>query len=163
MAPKTKSPKPKNGKTPPPKQPIFGFSLYWIYVVIALIILGIQFLNPGGGIKQISWNEFSQHYSQGEVDKLVGYKQDELFFIEVHLTDAAIKSDKYKDFRNKSFGNTSNNPYFFTESSPESLEERLKDIAEKEGKTALQVQWESRHSWFGEVIGFLLPILLLVG
>jgi len=163
MASKTKPANRKNGNTPATKEPKSGFGFYWIYVVVAVVLLGIQFLNPSSSIKTIAWKEFSEIYAKGEVDKLVGYKQDDLYYIEVHLTDAAMKSDKFKDFQNKSFGGARNNPYLFTESSPESLENRLKALAEKEGKSELQVQWETRHSWFSDALGFLLPTLLLVG
>lgn len=163
MASKTKPANRKNGKTPATKEPKSGFGFYWIYIVVAVVLLGIQLLNPSSSVKTIAWKEFSEIYTKGEVEKLVGYKQDELYYIEVHLTDAAMKSDKFKDFQNKSFGGARNNPYLFTESSPESLENRLKALAEKEGKSQLQVQWETRHSWFSDALGFLLPTLLLVG
>ncbi len=163
MASKTKPANRKNGKTPATKEPKSGFGFYWIYIVVAVVLLGIQLLNPSSNVKTIAWKEFSEIYAKGEVEKLVGYKQDELYYIEVHLTDAAMKSDKFKDFQNKSFGGARNNPYLFTESSPESLENRLKALAEKEGKSELQVQWETRHSWFSDALGFLLPTLLLVG
>jgi cell division protease FtsH len=163
MASKNKPANRKNGKTPATKEPKSGFGFYWIYIVVAVVLLGIQFLNPSSSVKTIAWKEFSEIYAKGEVEKLVGYKQDELYYIEVHLTDAAMKSDKFKDFQNKSFGGARNNPYLFTESSPESLENRLKALAEKEGKSELQVQWETRHSWFSDALGFLLPTLLLVG
>jgi len=163
MASKTKPANRKNGKTPATKEPKSGFGFYWIYIVVAVVLLGIQLLNPSSSVKTIAWKEFSEIYAKGEVEKLVGYKQDELYYIEVHLTDAAMKSDKFKDFQNKSFGGARNNPYLFTESSPESLENRLKALAEKEGKSELQVQWETRHSWFSDALGFLLPTLLLVG
>ncbi|MFM7379515.1 MAG: ATP-dependent zinc metalloprotease FtsH, partial [Bacteroidota bacterium] len=74
-----------------------------------------------------------------------------------------MKSEKFKDFRNKRFGGARNNPYLFTESSPENLENRLKALAEKEGKPVLNPQLETRHSWFSDALGFLLPTLLLVG
>jgi len=163
MASKTKPANRKNGKTPATQEPKSGFGFYWIYIVVAVVLLGIQLLNPSSSVKTIAWKEFSEIYTQGEVEKLVGYKQDELYYIEVHLTDAAMKSEKFKDFQNKSFGGARNNPYLFTESSPESLENRLKALAEKEGKSQLQVQWETRHSWFSDALGFLLPTLLLVG
>lgn len=163
MASKTKPANRNNGKTPATKEPKSGFGFYWIYIVVAVVLLGIQLLNPSSSVKTIAWKEFSEIYAKGEVEKLVGYKQDELYYIEVHLTDAAMKSDKFKDFQNKSFGGARNNPYLFTESSPESLENRLKALAEKEGKSQLQVQWETRHSWFSDALGFLLPTLLLVG
>jgi cell division protease FtsH len=128
-----------------------------------LVLLGLQFLNPGTASKTISWKEFTALASKGEVEKLVGYKQDDLYVMEVHLTEKAMESEKYREFRNKSFGSPRNNPYYFTESSPESLENRLNDWAIKDKKDVIAVQWESRHSWFSDALGFLLPTLLLVG
>jgi len=160
----TRKPKPRpNGSKPAPNAPKKSFSLYWLYIVIALVLLGIQFLNPGTTSKTITWKEFTTLASKGEVEKLVGYKQDDLYVMEVHLTERAMESEKYRDFRNKSFGNPRNNPYYFTESSPESLENRLQDWATKEKKEEIAVQWESRHSWFSDALGFLLPTLLLIG
>ena len=152
-----------NGPNPGPNAPKKSFNLYWLYIVIALVLLGLQFLNPGTASKTISWKEFTALASKGEVEKLVGYKQDDLYVMEVHLTEKAMESEKYREFRNKSFGGPRNNPYYFTESSPESLENRLKDWAIKDKKDVIAVQWESRHSWFSDALGFLLPTLLLVG
>ncbi|MFM7746908.1 MAG: ATP-dependent metallopeptidase FtsH/Yme1/Tma family protein [Bacteroidota bacterium] len=92
MASKTKPANPKNGNSPATKEPKSGFGFYWIYIVVAVVLLGIQFLNPSSSVKTIAWKEFSEIYAKGEVEKLVGYKQDELYYIEVHLTDAAMKS-----------------------------------------------------------------------
>ena len=161
---KTRKPKiSPNGPKPGPNAPKKSFNLYWLYIVIALVLLGLQFLNPGSAAKTISWKEFTALASKGEVEKLVGYKQDDLYVMEVHLTKKAMESEKYREFRNKSFGGPRNNPYYFTESSPESLENRLKDWAIKDKKDEIAVQWESRHSWFSDALGFLLPTLLLVG
>lgn len=161
---KTRKPKiSPNGPNPGPNAPKKSFNLYWLYIVIALVLLGLQFLNPGTASKTISWKEFTALASKGEVEKLVGYKQDDLYVMEVHLTEKAMESEKYREFRNKSFGSPRNNPYYFTESSPESLENRLNDWATKDKKDVIAVQWESRHSWFSDALGFLLPTLLLVG
>jgi cell division protease FtsH len=161
---KTRKPKiSPNGPNPGPNAPKKSFNLYWLYIVIALVLLGLQFLNPGTASKTISWKEFTALASKGEVEKLVGYKQDDLYVMEVHLTEKAMESEKYREFRNKSFGSPRNNPYYFTESSPESLENRLNDWAIKDKKDVIAVQWESRHSWFSDALGFLLPTLLLVG
>ena len=161
---KTRKPKiSPNGPKPGPNAPKKSFNLYWLYIVIALVLLGLQFLNPGTAAKIITWKEFTALASKGEVEKLVGYKQDDLYVMEVHLTERTMESEKFREFRNKSFGGPRNNPYYFTESSPESLENRLKDWAIKDKKEEIAVQWESRHSWFSDALGFLLPTLLLVG
>jgi cell division protease FtsH len=163
MASKRKTNTTAGGKNPAPKETKPLYSLYWVYIVIALVFIGIQFLNPGSGIKNISWKEFSELYSKGEVDKLVGYKQDDLYYIEVHLTKQALQAQKYEEFRKKSFAAPRTNPYLFTESSPENLELRLQKLAEQYRQEVPTLQWETRHSWFSDALGFLLPTLLLVG
>jgi AFG3 family protein len=161
---KTRKPKiSPTGPKPGPNAPKKSFNLYWLYIVIALVLIGLQFLNPGTAAKIITWKEFTALASKGEVEKLVGYKQDDLYVMEVHLTERTMESEKFREFRNKSFGGPRNNPYYFTESSPESLENRLKDWAIKDKKEEIAVQWESRHSWFSDALSFLLPTLLLVG
>ena len=89
---KTRKPKiSPNGPKPGPNAPKKSFNLYWLYIVIALVLLGLQFLNPGSAAKTISWKEFTALASKGEVEKLVGYKQDDLYVMEVHLTEKAME------------------------------------------------------------------------
>ena len=38
-----------------PKKPKMGFNIYWIYGLIAVFFLGIQYFNFSGETKEITW------------------------------------------------------------------------------------------------------------
>jgi AFG3 family protein len=64
--PKRKSPFGENSSGQKPK-----FNAYWIYLVIAIVILSMQFLNPGSGPKDTSWKELREMILASDVDKIV--------------------------------------------------------------------------------------------
>ena len=50
------------------------FNLNWMYMIIALMLLGLWWSNQGGTIsKQIPYDEFQQYVREGYVSKVVGY------------------------------------------------------------------------------------------
>ena len=62
-----------------------------------------------------------------EVEKIVVVNRD---IAQIYIKKDFIKRDKYKDVSKKSFGNTVNEEgphYFFQISSPDNLEEKLKE------------------------------------
>ncbi|MFN3530226.1 MAG: ATP-dependent zinc metalloprotease FtsH [Bacteroidia bacterium] len=139
------------------------FNFYWIYILIAVLFIGIQFANSGGSSKKIGWQEFkTQMLEAGDVEKLVGFKQDDIYVIEVFIKKDKLRTEKYKDFQERSFGSNSAQ-YYFTESSPEVLQNKLDEAQAAIEGNKLYVQWESRRSWFGDILSFLLPMLLLLG
>ncbi|MBA2421602.1 MAG: peptidase M41, partial [Chitinophagales bacterium] len=57
-------------KIVPPKGP--RFNIYWVYGIIALVLIGLQFFPFTKTSKLISFEEFNQNMLQGEdVQKLV--------------------------------------------------------------------------------------------
>lgn len=157
MAKETKKAAPKK----PENKPKFNF--YWIYIIIAVLFIGIQFANSGNSAKKIGWQEFkSQLLESGDVEKLVGFKQDDIYVIEVYIQKEKLRKEKYKEFQDRSFG-AAGAQYYFTESSPEVLQTKLDAAQEELEISPIFVQWESRRSWFSDILSFLLPMLLLLG
>ena len=85
MADKKKSKKtppdlnPLDGKKPSPK---FSFNFYWIYGIIIVAFILINFVNWGGGAKEISYQNFERDMLQThDVDKVVviNEKQAEVY------------------------------------------------------------------------------------
>jgi cell division protease FtsH len=151
----------KQQELKPDNKPKFNF--YWIYIIIAVLFIGINFANTGGSPKKIGWQEFKNNYlASGDVEKLVGFKQDDIYVIEVHIKKDKLRTEKYKEFQERSFG-SGGAQFSFNESSPEVLENKLAEAQAELGGDKLFVQWESRRSWFGDILSFLLPMLLLLG
>ncbi len=153
------------GKKIVPKPP--KFNIMWIYGVIILAIFGIQFFAGTNSAKLITYQKFEQEMLKtGDVEKLVGYKQEDLYNVEVYIKKDRLSQDKYKDVRNGgNFGvnGGENGPhYVFRDGSFESLEKRLEESqADIPNGEKIRVQPETRSSpisgWFWTVI---FPIVL---
>ncbi len=136
------------------------FQFYWIYILMAGVFLVLQLMNTGSSTRRITWNDFqTRMLVNDDVDKLVGFKRDELYVIEVYIKQDRVKLERYKDLQ-KSSPTSADADYYFTESSPEVLETRLKEAQQGKPST-LNVEWETRHNWLSDVITWLLPLVFI--
>jgi len=146
------------GSNPKPK-----FSVYWIYGLIGLAILLTYFINMGNKAEEITWARFEKEMLQNhEVDRLVVVNKER---VDVYLKKEVLSSGKYKDTGTRGF-----NPlpkagpqYYFTIGSVETFENNLsqatKDFPEDE---QIEIKYKTERNFFGELMGWLLPIFLLV-
>jgi AFG3 family protein len=146
------------GQNPRPK-----FSVYWIYGIIGLAIIGTYFLNMGGKAEEISWQRFEKEMlASYDVEKIVIVNKERA---EIYIKKDHLSSGKYKDTDAKSFSplRRGGPQYFFTIGSVEifdqKLQEAMKNFPEEELVT---VTYETRRNFFGEIVGWLFPIFLLV-
>ncbi len=147
----------KDTKPPRPK-----FSIYWIYAAIALLFIGIQMLNLGNNMEEITWNRFEkQMLANHDVEKVVVVNKERA---EVYIKPDKLSNERYSDIRDKSFGPNKEGPHYYfnigsVETFNEQLEEAQKDFSEEE---KIVVAYETRRDIFGELIGWFLPIIILV-
>ena len=97
------NPRPKK-KSPIKKTP---FNPYWIYVVIAAVLIMQLLFSFSSGTKPVDFKTFSQTMLlEGDVDKLVLVRSENL--VEIYVKKDALEKDQYKDVREKTFGQLSN-------------------------------------------------------
>ncbi|MDH5379523.1 MAG: ATP-dependent zinc metalloprotease FtsH [Cyclobacteriaceae bacterium] len=78
-----------------------GFQIWVIALLIGLVLL-VTYFNKGTELPIIQSTELENMMKSGEVEKLVVVKDENESFtaeLEVHLTQEALKNDKYKRFR----------------------------------------------------------------
>ena len=144
----------------------FNFNFYWIYGLIAVVIFGLQILSWGSGVTQTTWAAFERDMlSAGDVDRIVIVNKD---MVEIYIIRDKLTSEKYKEIRNQTFGNAINpGPHYVFEISSVDyfLNYQLKEAQEKYGEShrKIHAESESRKNWGGEILGWLFPILLMVG
>lgn len=140
------------------------FNFYWIYIILAVMLLAINFIGPSGGPKKIGWAEFETNILQkGDIEKLIGYRSDDLYKVEVFIKADSLKLKRHeKANEQKSFTGGAVASYFITESSSEVLENKL-NKAQETLPERVYIQWETRHDWGSAILAWLLPIVLLVG
>ena len=84
------------------------FNAYWIYGVVALFLLGLQFINlPSSNSEPITFEKFAKMAESGDVEKLEVVNQKYAY---VYLRESAMAKDEYKDASKSSFGK--NRPHY---------------------------------------------------
>ncbi|MFW6248440.1 MAG: ATP-dependent zinc metalloprotease FtsH [Bacteroidota bacterium] len=147
----------KENKPPKPK-----ISIYWIYAAIAILFIGIQMLNIGNNMIEITWNRFeNQMLKNHDVEKVVVVNKERA---EVYIKPDKISKERYSDIREKSFGPNKEGPHYYfnigsVETFNKQLEEAQKGFSEEE---KIIIAYETRRDIFGELLGWFLPIIILV-
>jgi cell division protease FtsH len=145
---------------PPKKGP--RFSIYWVYGIILLTLVGLQFFGDfKGSNKEISFKEFKQTYLDKHwVDELVVVNKQ---YVEVYLKkDSFAKADKDAG---KGLGFSTQGPQFtFNIGSPDIFQRDLDNAqATYTDADKVPVRYDTRGDWFGPIINFLIPILAMIG
>ncbi len=154
------------GKKIVPKPPKFNFM--WIYGIIIVAILAVQFLMSSNTSRTITFQKFeNEMLKPGDVEKVVAYKMEDLVVAEVFIKkDSLSKKALYKPLQTKNDYtiNTNSAQYNFTDGTFESLQARLteaqKDMPENQ---RVSITFESKSnpisSWFWTII---FPVILFV-
>lgn len=154
---------PRQGKDNKPQRKGPKFSIYWIYAIMILILLGLNFFSGsmGSSGEQMSFQEFRQKYlDKGMVEKLVvvNGKKVEIFL------KADSKPEKDPD---------SKMPFVSNERTPVgtfsigNIEQFDRDIKEAQSNLSqdskVNIVYEDRTSFFdGIFTTFLLPVIFLI-
>jgi len=175
MAEKGKSFIPPKGKRP-------KFSFYWIYAILAIVFIAIQYFNYSNPVKEISWTRLEEILIRQDIEKIVIVNKEKA---EIYIKKEKLSSDTaYKEFSKRSFGTSSaaNSPQFYYQVGSEDIfHGLLKDTRDstvarmkRDSVPAVQiVEFQKQYPYppstdtqkdvFGDIFGYLLPILLLVG
>ena len=143
------SPKGKNIK---PK-----FSFYWIYAALLLVFILTYVVNwEGGSAQKITEGEVREMLAKGDIERVVLVNKETAEFF--------LKQEKMDDIDYKEIKETvaAKGPHFtYNVTSPESFE---KMVAQSQENMAEPVYIENdvRRNWTGDVLGWVLPIAVLV-
>ena len=139
------------------KKPKINF--YWIYGLLAVVFIGIQFLNWGDGAKQTDWRELKDMLEAGDVDKIVLVNKE---YAEIYIRPEKLNDEKYKDVKNESTFGKSSPQFYYNVASPEKFIEQV-ETAQKDAINQIYVETDTRRNWGSEILGWIFPIALLLG
>ncbi|CAG5086396.1 ATP-dependent zinc metalloprotease FtsH [Parvicella tangerina] len=157
---KPKRPNPMGGNKGG-KKPSFNF--YWIYAVIAVILIAFTLIDWEGSSKKISQPEFEANILDSNYVDHILIKDKSV--VEVYLNEEGLKSHYYKENKSKNdgslLGGAQTGPqFFFKIISPETFGETIKE-------------WETAHPGFDydvdetntlgrDILGWIIPIGLMI-
>lgn len=138
------------------------FNVYWIYIIIILGILGLNLFYSNKEPIETTWNEVQfKMIEQGDIDKLVVIRN--LGKVEVYIKERSLNKYSDKLGENASKVNSKGPHFFFTIGSIDTFVRQLEEAqADIPAPDRIDPGYEDRPNYFGEIVTWLLPILLLV-
>jgi len=144
----------KNIKTP-------KFNGYWLYILLAVAIIGFQFIHTQTDPVRTTWQEVKgKMLEKGDIDEITVVKNKGQ--ANVYLKPDRIEN--YSRLRSKGFKNSSRGPHFFFTTPPvESFSEELANIQKNVPEAAnTKVDYLDEYDGWGNLLSFIFPIALLL-
>ncbi len=156
---KTQHNKSDNGKLS--KKP--KFNIYWVYGIVAFILIAVQFIDFGGSVENITWHRLENDMLKSrDVDKVVIVNRD---FVEIFIKSDRLANEKYINLKkSRSLFSTNEPNYVYTILSLEKFEERIilyQDEYVAQGDNLI-VTTAERKDVFGDILSWIFPILFFV-
>ncbi len=154
---------------PKPSTPTrLGGGYNWIYLVIFIGLIGLQFAaNQSSATSPSSFNDFSKMALRGDVDHVkVVNKEIVLVFIK---EEALKKNEAYEKISKKAYGDGLNpGPHFEFEMPAETFEIKIQRLYEihadwYKSNGELAIEYKEEKNYALEVLGWILPLLLFAG
>src|SRR6476619_2007279 len=146
----------RNSKKPP------RFSIYWVYALIAVILIGYQFMHfSSDDSAVISFQEFQQNMlEQGDVAKLDLIKNKEL--VRVYIIEDSLKKPYYQKLRHNV---TQGSPAFeFQVTDWESYHNNMAEFYKQNSSIKpVDEKTMTEQEWLGPITQTILTVLLFVG
>ncbi len=136
------------------------FNVYWVYIIIIGAILALNYFYKPKSAVESNWQEVkTQMLAGNDISKLLVIRNQGK--VEVYIKSESV--EKYAS-RLGDVKKSSGPHFFFTIGSIETFERQLEEAqANIPQNERLYADYEERPNYFGEVLTWLLPILLLVG
>lgn len=133
------------------------FNLFWFYLVITAVFIGITFFSGFNTTEETDWNTFkSDMLLDNEVEKILVINEKT---VEVYIKKEALATDEYKAVSNNKKGPH----YTFTIGSIDYFQKQLEEAQSSLSEdNRISPRFESRENWFGNIISWLLPIVIIV-
>lgn len=134
---------------------------YWIYGIIIIAFLAIQWFTLGGGPVETNWKDVKTNMIvNNDIKKIIVVNEKEA---QIYLKESSY--DKYLDKLNKGFTTpTKAGPhFFFTIGSVDSFEKNLQEAqANLSEENKISVEYKTVHNYLGELLNWILPFAIII-
>lgn len=164
-----------NSKNPTPQKDPFNkkpkitnnmpkFNGYWIYGLVVVAFLALQFAPHDVSLKTTKTKFFTEMLPSHDIEKIVIVNKER---VDIHIKKEALKNAKYSDLKDRTglFAATDGGPhYFFEISDVGSFETDLNKRQDGfQASERLIAETATQHNYLADIIGWLLPFALLIG
>lgn len=151
-----------NNTTPIPDKNKRHFNVYWIYGLIAVGFILFQFFTSGNSPEEINIADFKNNMLlKNDVEKVIVINKET---VEVYIKPSKIGHGRYTDNKSRNFFKQNNPSFFFRIGSIEHFEKQMSEAQENIPESdKVPVFYEVRENYLGNIIVYLLPLLVIVG
>jgi cell division protease FtsH len=143
------------------------FNFYWIYGIIAVVLIALNFFWAQPQAKTVDWNRLEKIIRGNDLEKIVIINKEKA---EIFLKETAVsKSDYEKEIPKPTMGLSNTGPHFtHIIGNDEVFETRIiklqDEIQKAEGNTKfnINVTHERRYDVIGGIISWVLPLIILI-
>jgi len=127
---------------------------------LAVLLIGLQYMNWSGGYEEITWQKFERDMlANNDVEKIVVVNKETA---EVYIKQDKLSEEKYRNVKGKGVSGNSGPHYTFTIGSTETFEKKLDLYNTSSEHDPVYIKYETRRNWGGEIFSWLLPIIIIV-
>ncbi len=137
------------------------FNGYWLYIILAIAIIGFQFINPQSEPVRTTWQEVkSKMLEKGDIAEISVIKNKG----QANIFLKPDRIENYSQLKAKGFKKSSRGPHFFFTTPPvESFSAELSDIQKNIPETSgTKVDYTDEYDGWGNIFSFLFPVALLI-
>ena len=142
------------------------FNIYWIYVLLFALFLGIQIMGSmGKTAKNSSFRDLTEFIEQGDVDKIKVVNQK---IIQVYISQESIKEkSKFSDLRERAANRDAKipGPHYSFEMPGDAFRDELREFYSNRpnlSRDELSVTYEEQRDYWGDVFAWVFPLLLIM-
>lgn len=138
------------------------FSFYWIYGLIAIGIIGIQFMNLGNKPKETNYQEFARMLQSRDIEKVEIVNKE---IARIYIRKDRLGTANHEKLFDKKYGGPAESGphYFLNIGDVQSFEQRLSSALESSGDSEdINIVFVTERDFFGDILSWVLPILILV-
>ena len=140
----------------------FKFKIYWIYAVIFVFFLGLQFINTDV-TKPTNFKDFNNKMlQQGKVEKITIINKEKVF---IYIKKEFLSEEEFKNVSKQPIGESLNRGphYFFEIGSVETFNQDLKDAQKNlDYEDKISPTYETKKDILGDILGWILPLVFFI-
>ncbi|NAS11767.1 ATP-dependent zinc metalloprotease FtsH [Poritiphilus flavus] len=151
----------KDNKTPQKKP---RFSAWWIYGLIAILLIGFQFFGSGNlaSTKKTTTSELQEYLRNGDITKILIITNTNQ--AKVFLSEEALQKDVHKDVSDKPlFPSTGMVPQYVLDYGDLQIFQNEITEIKKENNLDTIVEFDKESKLFTDIIFSILPFVLIIG
>ena len=150
----------KPGGEPPRKK---KFNIYWIYGLIIIAVLVINYISAGNKTHEVTRKQFEDEMLKaGDVEKLVVVNKE---LVEIYIKADRLDDPKYETLNPRGFNNMNRKgPHFYFEiASIEIFDAKLEEAqADLPPGDRISYSVETRRDYLMDILGWIIPLGLLI-